>query len=288
MSNFIIDDIKRIAKGDNHISKIILINVVLFILDNLFNSLFKEWLGLPGSFMEFIFKPWTIITYMFMHASFIHILFNMLWFYWLGQLILEYIGKQRLIAIYFVGGIAGGLTYLIVYNLISLGDNPQMGPGLIGASAGVMAVVIAFSTLKPDYEMRLFLLGSIKMKYLGLGILILTSILDFSVNMGGKLAHLGGAAVGFSFIRGLQSGNDWSKPFYGILGVFSGLFSKKKTMKVVKKPNQDKTKTRAKKPPLSSTDQQRIDAILDKISASGYDTLTAEEKEFLFRASNKK
>lgn len=289
MSNFLVDDLKRIVKGDNPLSKIILITVILFILENLLSSFLpiKDWLGLPGNGFEYLLKPWTIITYMFVHQGFFHILFNMLWFYWMGQILLEYLGKQKVIAIYFIGGIAGGLTYLIAYSLMTLGSEPKMAQGLIGASAGVMAVVIAVATLLPDYEIKLFLIGRVPMKYLGIGILILTSIMDFSINMGGKLAHLGGAAVGFFFIRNLKAGNDWSKPFYGVVGMFSGFFTKKKRMKVVKKPTKSRTNSKQKKNGVSSTDQQRIDAILDKISASGYDTLTAEEKEFLFRASNK-
>jgi len=289
MSNFIIDDLKRIAKGDNPLSKIILITVIAFVLENLLSSVIpiKDWFGLPGGAFNFLLKPWTIVTYMFMHQGFFHILFNMLWLYWMGQILLEYLGKQKVVSIYFIGGIAGGLTYLVAYNLMTLGTEVTMGPGLIGASAGVMAVVIAVATLLPDYEVRLFLLGRVPMKYLGIGILVLTSIMDFSINMGGKLAHLGGAAVGFFFIRNLKTGNDWSKPFYGIANLFSGFFTKKRTMKVVKKPTKNKRKTKEKKNSVNSIDQQRIDAILDKISASGYDTLTAEEKEFLFRASNK-
>ncbi|MBD81258.1 MAG: rhomboid family intramembrane serine protease [Crocinitomicaceae bacterium] len=290
MSNFIVEDLKRILKGDNPLSKLILINVIVFIVDNLFGRFipFFEWLGLPGSAMEFIVKPWTLVTYMFMHGGFLHILFNMLWLYWMGRILLEYLGKRRVVSIYFFGGIAGGIAYLVAYNFMALTGDVAMGSGLIGASAGVMAVVIAVATLLPDYEVMLFLIGRVRMKYVGLGILILTSIIDFSINMGGKLAHLGGAALGYVFIRQLRSGNDWSSAFYGIVDWFMGLFASKQKLKVVKKPKRPGRTSTSKNQSVSATDQQRIDSILDKISESGYDALTTEEKEFLFRASNKK
>lgn len=298
MANFIVDDMKRIFGGDNSLSKIILVTCISYLVTNLLGYAFpiKTWLALPGEPVRLLLQPWSVVTYMFLHAGIFHILFNMLWLYWMGRILMEYLGDKRLTAVYFLGGIAGGLTYFLSYNLLSATGGAPMGGLLLGASAGVMAVVVAVATLLPDYEIMLFLFGRVKMKYVALGAIILTSILDFSVNMGGKLAHLGGAALGFFFIRRLQGGQDWSVPFHGFVGMFTSMFGRKKKMRVVsKKPPRQRSKRPAPrtasgptKSSMSESEKQRkIDAILDKISQSGYDSLSEEEKEFLFKASDK-
>lgn len=289
MSNFLVEDLKRIIKGDNPLTKIILVNVIVFLIINLLRPLvnFNDWFGLPGDLSEFVWKLYTLVTYMFLHAGLFHLFFNMLWLYFIGQIILEYIGPKRFISIYFLGGIAGGLTYLLAYNLFTISGSNAIGGGLIGASAGVMAIVIAGATLVPDYRVRLILFGTFPLKYIGVGIFILTSLLDLSENTGGKLAHVGGALIGYTFIRMLQSGNDLSIFFYSFITPITNLFKKNKPkMRVVKNDTTQKPKPKSTARPKA--EQQRIDAILDKISASGYDALTAEEKEILFRASNKK
>ncbi|MGB0402612.1 MAG: rhomboid family intramembrane serine protease [Salibacteraceae bacterium] len=289
MSNFLVEDLKRIIKGDNPLTKVILVNVVVFLVFNLLEPLFsfKSWFGLPGDLSELIWKPYTLVTYMFLHAGLFHLFFNMIWLYFVGQIILEYIGPKRFISIYFLGGIAGGLFYLVAYNLFILSGSDSIGGGLIGASAGVMAIVIAGATLVPDYRVKLVFFGTFPLKYIGVGIFILTSLLNLTENTGGKLAHVGGAIIGYTFIRMLQSGNDLSQLFYSFVTPLSNLFKKKKPkMRVVK--NERKAKPTPKTAARPKAEQQRIDAILDKISASGYDALTAEEKEILFRASNKK
>lgn len=295
MANFILDDAKRIFGSNNSLSKIILITCITYLVTNLLQYAFpiKQWLALPGEPITLITRPWSVVTYMFLHAGFFHILFNMLWLYWMGKLLIEYLGDKRFTTAYFMGGIAGGLTYFISYNLISLSGSAHMGFMLLGASAGVMSVVFAVATLLPEYEIMLFLFGRVKMKYVALGALILTSIIDFSVNMGGKLAHIGGAAFGYIFIKKLQSGQDWSVWFHGMVQWIISPFAGKKKMRVV--PNQQKTGARrtATQPQPKSAGltaqerQQKIDAILDKISQSGYDSLSESEKEFLFKASDK-
>ena len=169
-----------------------------------------------------------------------------------------------------------------------------MGGLLLGASAAVMAIVAASATLLPDHRINLFLLGPVPLKYLAIGALILTSVLDFSVNMGGKLAHIGGAALGFFFVRNLQNGKDWSVPFYSFLFAVRNPFIKK-DLRVVsnKKSNTGQRQETATPNPSAShlsdaEHQQKIDGILDKIGKSGYDSLTETEKEFLFKASGRK
>ena len=296
MANFLLDDFKRIFTGDNPLSKIIVLNVIVFLISQLFGGFIpiKNWFALPGDAASVLFHFWSIVTYMFLHANFMHILFNMLWLYWIGKILLEYLGPRRFVAIYFLGGIAGGLLYSISFNLLATAGSFPMGGLLLGASAAVMAIVAASATLLPDYRIQLFLLGPVPLKYLAIGALILTSVLDFSVNMGGKLAHIGGAALGFFFVRNLQSGKDWSVPFYGLLFAIRNPFVKKK-MRVISN-NSSKAKQEKRTPPpapntsdLSEEQHQlKIDNILDKIGKSGYDSLTETEKEFLFNASGRK
>ena len=296
MANFILDDFKRIITGDNPLSKIIVVNVVVFLITELFGRFIPivNWFALPGDAASFLLHFWSIITYMFLHANLMHILFNMLWLYWIGKILLEYLGPRRFAAIYFLGGIAGGLLYSLSFNLLAISGSFPMGGLLLGASAGVMAIVAASGTLLPDYRISLFLIGPVPLKYLAIGALILTSVLDFSVNMGGKLAHIGGAALGFFFVRNLQQGKDWSVPFYSFLFALRNPFMKKK-MRVVLN-NTSKAKSEKSTPPPSSgssnmseeQQQQLIDTILDKIGKSGYDSLTESEKEILFKASGRR
>lgn len=300
MANFLMDDFKQVVSGNNPLPKIILANVVVFLITNLFGSWIPlvEWFAIPGDIGAFVFQFWSALTYMFLHANFMHILFNMLWLYWIGKILIEYLGPRRFVAIYFLGGIAGGLLYLLAFNLFAaLGVYP-MGGLLLGASAGVMAIVAGSGTLLPDYRINLFLLGPVPLKYLAIGALILTSLLDFSVNMGGKLAHIGGAALGFFFIRNLQNGKDFSVPFYQVWFAIRNPFVKKK-MRVVSNNTRQRRQARSTSSTATSTatsnpssmskaqEQKKVDAILDKIGKSGYDSLTAEEKEFLFKASGK-
>lgn len=294
MANFIVEDFKRIFTNDNPLSKIIVLNVIAFVATNLIDSFIPviSWLAIPGDITRFIYQFWSIITYMFLHAGFMHILFNMLWLYWIGKILMEYLGNRRLVTIYFMGGVVGGLMYLIVYNVLAAMGSYPMGSLLLGASAGVMAVVVATATLLPDYRIHLLLLGPVPLKYLALGAVILTSVLDFSVNMGGKLAHLGGAAVGFLFIRRLQAGKDGSVLFYGLLDQLKRPFMRKKMRVVHNSTRKRATKTQSTgKSYQNMTEQdhqQKIDGILDKISKSGYDSLTDAEKEYLFKASGRK
>ncbi|MCB0480333.1 MAG: rhomboid family intramembrane serine protease [Flavobacteriales bacterium] len=294
MANFILDDAKKVFGGKSSLSKIILITCVTYLITNLLQYAFpiKNYFALPGDPGTLLMQPWSIVTYMFLHAGFFHILFNMLWLHWMGKILIEYLGDKRFSAVYFLGGIAGGLTYFVSYNILNATGSTHIGQLLLGASAGVMAVVFAVATLLPEFEIMLFLFGRVKMKYLALGALVLTSLLDFSVNMGGKLAHIGGAAMGYVFIKQLQSGQDWSVAFHGMISWFTGPFSAKKKMKVVS--NQYKAKAPRKEHATATGSnmtaaekQKRIDSILDKISQSGYDSLSESEKEFLFKASDK-
>lgn len=292
MANFIVEDIKRIFRGNGNIlEQIIVLNVAAFIVFNIVDNFFPltSYFLLPGTFGAFITQFWGLLTYMFIHAGFFHILFNMLWAYWIGRILLEYLGPQKFSAIYFLGGIAGGIAFLLLNSVLASTGSPMAGSGLVGASAAVMAIVAAVGTLLPNYTLHLFLIGPVRMKYLALGILVLTSIIDFSVNTGGKIAHLGGAAFGYLYIKALQSGKDIGSPYYATANFFKRLFTKGSKMKVTyRNTKTSRTRAKASSSSVASPSQEEIDRILDKISKSGYDSLTSKEKEILFKISKDK
>ncbi len=286
MANFILDDLKRVFRGENALTQIIVANVIIFVVLNVLFALtgiehiILPWLALIADGFFGLLKPWTYFTYQFLHGGFFHILFNMLWLYWIGRILTEYQGYKRFTTIYFLGGIAGGLMYEFIGFTTGIVPN---GTQLIGASGAVLAVIAATGTLLPNYTIRLFLIGPVPMKYLALGAIIITTLLDFNVNTGGKLAHLGGALFGYIYIKQLQRGKDIGIWFEALTQAFGNFFKRSPKLKVVSKKS---VKTPPpKKEHASSDSQARIDAILDKISQSGYDSLTKEERDFLFKAS---
>jgi len=209
---------------------------------------------------------------MFLHYEFSHILFNLLWLYWMGRLFAEYMGEKRLIYTYIIGGFCGGLLFVLIYGVAF--PQPNL---LLGASAGIMAVIVAIAALIPDYEMNLLFIGPVKLKWVALASFIITSVVDFSVNSGGKVAHIGGAFYGLLYTWQYRKGNDFvqklSSAFSSIGSIFKGSGSKKAKL----------TGTRGGR--ATPDKQRRIDDILDKISHSGYESLSKEEKDFLFKSS---
>lgn len=296
-----LEDLKSLFRGNNFIGQIILINAALFLLVNIVSNIFLDgsegpifsWLALPSFLTEFILVPWTLITYMFMHGGLWHVVFNMYMLYWFGRIFNDFMGEKRLAGLYFLGGIAGGVAYLLVYSLLYLTSDSGVNIILVGSSAAVMAITIAAGLRFPDYTIRLMFFGTVKLKYVALVIFILSTILDFSSNMGGKIAHLGGAAMGYFYIKGLEKGNDYALSFYGVYDRFLGLFKKSPKLRVVPNDHGKKATPKAQSKATAyaskhtSEVQAKTDAILDKISKSGYENLTKEEKDFLFKLSNK-
>lgn len=289
-------NIKKTFSKANSLSRLIYINAIVFlvflvceIISFLFNNPDIEaavlhLFAIPASLKTLLVRPWTLITYMFTHKDIWHILFNMLWLYWFGKIFLDYLDQRKLVAIYFLGGISGAIVYVLSFNIFPAFTGMIHDSVAIGASASVMAVVISTAAYIPDYSINLFLLGRIKIKYIALAIFILTSFMDFSVNSGGKLAHMGGALFGFFYILNLRKGRDIAKGFNRIIDSLTTLFKPRKKMKVsYKKPVTDYEYNKIK-----SDRQLKINQILDKISKGGYDSLTKEEKEFLFSESQKK
>ncbi len=290
------DDIKRTFRNGSYLVRLIIINIAVFLLIAVVSIIgyllnnqdititAVNLLSVPASFSSLLLKPWTVITYMFTHKDIWHILFNMLWLYWFGKIFLEYIGQKKLVAVYLLGGISGAVIYIISFNIFPAFTGLVDDSVAIGASAAVMAVVIAIAAYVPDYTITLFLFGKIKIKYMALAIFILTSVMDFSVNSGGKLAHIGGALFGYVYTMNLRRGRDMGKWINRIIDSMVTLFKPGKKMKVTyRKPVNDYEYNKMK------TDHQaRINTILDKISKGGYDSLTKEEKDLLFRESQKK
>jgi membrane associated rhomboid family serine protease len=263
---------------------ITLISIIGFLLRNELSSGLVSLLSVPADLKALLLRPWSLFTYMFTHKDILHILFNMLWLYWFGKIFLEYLDQRKLVAVYLLGGVSGAVLYVLSFNIFPAFTDLVGVSVAIGASASVMAVVVAISAYVPDYSINLFLLGRIKIKYMALGIIILTSVVDFSVNSGGKLAHIGGALFGYFYTMGIRKGKDPGKGFNSILDFFATLFRPRKKLKVThKKPVTDLDYNRMK-----AENQTRINSILDKISKGGYDSLTREEKEILFRESQKK
>lgn len=271
----------KVFQSGNPLFLFIGINVLVFLAINLLaagefltggSDSAADWLQLqlsmPAYYEQFPFKFWTIVSYMFTQRGFFHLLFNMLWLYWLGQIFLDFLNKRQFIFTYLAGGIIGALLYLLAFNLLPVFSGTVQNSFLLGSSASVMAVVVATATLVPNFTIQLLFLGGVKLKYLALAYFIL-DIIGIGSEPGGSLAHIGGAVLGFVYIQQLNRGTD-----------FSNVFKRRKKLKVVK--NKSAGTTAAALP-----DQEIIDKILDKISQSGYDSLTKMEKETLFKASKK-
>jgi membrane associated rhomboid family serine protease len=282
-------DIKYKLARLNVLEKIIVVNVVIFLiglllqmLQGAFHQSSLSWLELPSDFSDFIVKPWTIITYAFVHYAFLHILFNMLWLYVIGQMFLNLFNPKLALNVYFLGAICGGFLFMACYSLF-----PQVfvyGNRLVGASAAVRALLIFLCAYLPSQEIRFFTFN-LKLWYLGVAIVILDMFGLFGNNAGGNLAHIGGAALGYVYAIQLKKGNDIGKSFERFMDWVVSLFkfSKKAPLKTVHK-NKSKVGGYTKSDFNEFNDQKKIDVILDKISKSGYDSLTAEEKEYLFRS----
>jgi membrane associated rhomboid family serine protease len=291
------DDIKTTFRNGNNLTRLIYINIALFIIITIIGVIgfllvnpeisnqTIRFLSVPSSLQTLLLRPWTLITYMFTHKELLHILVNLLWLYWFGKIFLEYLDQKKLVVVYLLGGIAGAFTYVLSYNIFPAfrGIVGESIP-LLGASASVMAIVVSIATYIPDYTVYLFLLGRIKIKYIALGIFIFTSVMDFSVNSGGKLAHIGGALFGYIYILNYRRGHDIGSGVNKIIGFLVNLFKPARKLKVTHKRTADDFEYNK----VKVDHQKEINKILEKISKGGYDSLTKAEKDILFRESEKK
>jgi membrane associated rhomboid family serine protease len=285
MSTF--DNLKYKFQRFTIAEKLIVLNVIFFVIPfflktllylfNIPSTTFLSWFHLLPSFTEVLYRPWTLITYSFLHGSFMHILWNMILLYFVSRMYLNLFSEQQFLKNYLLGVLVGGLVFLIGYNLFPVFNG--MYPPLVGASAGVMAVLIFVATYTPNQEVRLLFIN-VKLQYIGIALVVVDILQIPNGNAGGRLAHLGGAFVGFLYANQLQKGNDIGSGLDRIWNFISSLFVAKKAKNmhtVHRSETVSKNKTK-------NGQQQKIDAILDKISTSGYESLTQEEKDFLFRA----
>jgi membrane associated rhomboid family serine protease len=290
----IIEEIKHSFRKGSILTKLIYVNLAVFVLVKLIQVFFFlfglgdtrfviEWLAVPASFSELLTRPWTIFTYMFLHEQFLHILFNILWLYWFGRIFLEYLDEKRLLGVYILGGLAGAALYIISFNLFPAFSQVLPFSLALGASAAVLAIVISISVYVPNYTIYLLFLGPVKLKYIAAFMIVLDVISIAGSNAGGHIAHLGGALFGWLFIRQYRQGNDITKSVTWVAAGISNLFKPSPRFKVEYKKTKDDFEYNKQK----VMRQQHIDEILDKISKSGYESLSKEEKEILFKVSKK-
>lgn len=294
------DEIRSRFDNGSAISRLIIINVALFATQSILflvftiagaGDVFSSFLNrlyVPSSAGALLRQPWSLLTYQFLHDPFgiFHILFNMLYLWWFGRIATEFIQERYITPLYLTGGLAGALLFILIYTL-----SPAFGGAalLVGASASVLAIVVAAATIVPDYTVHLILIGPVRLKWIAL-IAVLIDIVGITsgANVGGHLAHLGGALCGFLFIYSYQRGVHW---FDGILAWTDYLGARMRNeprVVYVNKEKQKPAREKASRQNTSEADQAKMDAILDKISASGYDSLSTEEKNFLFRISKDK
>ena len=292
----IADEIKESFKKGTVLTRLIYINLAVFVVVKLIQVvlfLFStgqpgtffiiDWLAVPASISELMSRPWTIFTYMFLHEGFLHILFNILWLYWFGRIFLEYMDGKKLLGVYLLGGLAGAALYILAFNLFPVFAQVLPVSRALGASAAVLAVVISISVYVPNYTINLIFIGPVRLKYIAAVMIVLDIISIAGSNAGGHIAHLGGALFGWFFIRQYRQGRDITKGINLAFYSLSKWMTPGKKLKVeYRKPRDDFEYNRQK-----AIKQQRIDDILDKISKSGYESLSKEEKELLFRVSNR-
>jgi membrane associated rhomboid family serine protease len=302
MGNPIISDIQQKIRNGNPITRLIIINAGVFLLISIFFIIFSvtggepagrsiqrfflQIFALPLSFDGLIHRPWTLITYMFSHLGVMHIFWNMITLFWFGEILSQYTSERKIIPLYLLGGLAGGIVTIALITFIPPLQR-DLGAPLIGASAGVTAIIIAAATLVPEVRMNMMFIGPVKLLYVALFVIFIDvlNVASFE-NIGGNLSHLGGALMGYLFIVQYKKGIDMAKPinrFFDWVKNMGGKSGKGKMKVVYKRSVSDEEYNYQK-----NINQKQIDAILDKISKSGYESLSKVEKDILFKASNKK
>lgn len=290
-SNQFLDHFRHFFRQPNVLPRLIIINAAVFLLVyvvNLFAWLFQaetgsalmspltRWLALPANMDQLLTKPWTIASYMFLHEGFFHLFFNMIVLYFGGQIFLLYMSSRKLLSTYIIGGLVGGVFYVLAYNLFPVFHQISEISVALGASASVLAILIAAATYVPEYRVNLMLVGPVKLKYLAIFFVVLDFFSIQGNNPGGHIAHLGGALWGFLYVWFYRNGTD-------VYSVFNQFY--RKPMEV--KPGNRKTArpmTDEEYNAQKNREQQNIDHILDKIAKDGYKSLTKKEKEFLFKS----
>ena len=305
----ILDDVRfAFRMRSNMHLKLIIINVAVFIFINILlvttyllnlvsvYELFANQLELPAAFGKLIYRPFTLLTYAFHHANILHIAFNMLALYWFGEILQDYIGSKRLLSTYILSALAGGILFVLLYNFAPVKMwNKDVGVvELLGASGAVYGVLMAVATVSGSHTIFLFLIGPVQVKYIAWFYVLVSYLALLSQNAGGNMAHLGGAFMGYFYIYQLRNGRDFGVWIHRFLSWLNGLFVRKPKVRVAYKATKVAQKVTINNPPQGNTPpqkvaqqigankyrptQQEIDDILDKISESGYDSLSKEDK----------
>ncbi|MEP5611699.1 MAG: rhomboid family intramembrane serine protease [Cyclobacteriaceae bacterium] len=305
MNGGLFDDFKNAwGKPNNAVVQLILINLMVFVgarvvkvffdisgATDTFFFLFRK-LQLPADIGLLFTQPWTIVTYFFTHFDFFHVLFNMLFLFWFGRIIQEFLNSKRVISLYVLGGLFGGLLYIFIYNFIPFYSDRVAESLMLGASAGVFAIVVGAAVFMPNYTFFLLFLGPVKIKYIAIFYVFMSFIGSTGGNAGGEIAHLGGAFVGWLYITQLNKGSDIGGWVISFISFVKSMFKPQPKIKVThrggsRRPSRKAASKAESSSSASSTPQAEIDAILDKISQSGYESLSKDEKQKLFNASKK-
>ncbi|MCF8230642.1 MAG: rhomboid family intramembrane serine protease [Bacteroidales bacterium] len=299
-----LDNAAAFFKSNSPLARLILINVIVFVAINIINlflwlfeidgqskisgiSIVTEWLSVPSDLGQLFIRPWTLVTYMFLQEGFFHILFNMIILYFGGRIFTEYLSNKKLVKTYIFGGLIGAAFFILAFNIFPVFSDAQSRALALGSSASVLAVLIAIATYIPNYSVMLIFLGRVKLKYIAIFFVVIDVFSIQQGNAGGHIAHLGGAFWGFLYANNLKKGRELGTFFDRIK--WPNFSRKSKSSKkshfedvyVNSRPMTDEEYNAKKR-----ERQKQIDKILDKISRSGYESLTKEEKEILFRNSN--
>lgn len=290
----ILDDLKTEYRMGGVVQRLIFWNVGLFLIPLVLFSILNlsmdtsafdwrsganDWFSLSANPADLLWKPWSILGYAFLHQGVLHILFNMMMLFFAGRLFLTFFTQKQLFGLYALSAVFAALVYIAGYSIFA----PNVSSKMVGASAAIMAILIATATYAPYYQIRLLLIGTVKLWHLAIVLVALDLIYAAAENTGGHVAHLSGALFGFVYIKLLQNGTDLNKGVSTFLDFFTNLFKPKKATPFKKVHRNTTAKPRAAAKPVKDLTQKQIDDILDKISKSGYDSLTKEEKEFLFK-----
>jgi len=285
------DQIKDTFRQGSSLIKLVYINAAVFLFIKVLQVLaflfgfsgvaefLLPWLAVPADLSQLLTRPWTLFTYMFLHEGFLHILFNLLWLYVFGRIFLMYLNEKRLVSVYLVGGLSGAVLYILAFNVFPAFQDVVPMSIALGASASVMAIVIAISVYVPNFSINLLLIGPVKLKYIAIFTIVLDVLSIPTSNSGGHIAHLGGALFGYLYIAQHRRGRNITRGFDRFMDRVFTLFKPKPRFRVThKRPGTDMEYNKWK-----AQRQKRIDEILEKISKNAYESLTKEEQEILFK-----
>lgn len=291
-----IDDIKRSYRSGSMLLRLIYINIAVFVVLRLLGLVFflagenieflLQWVEVPSTPSTLLYRPWTVITYSIVHYDVFHILFNMLWLYWLGRIFMEYFNGKQLTALYIYGALGGAALYVLAYNLLPAFAHANAF--MLGASASVLAIVVATAVYVPEYKIGLLFIGAISLKWVALVTVLIDLISIDSINAGGHLAHLGGALVGMCYSLMMRRGCDITAPLNAVIDKLVTLLNRNRGVgaPVAGKAFRGKTNTSSSQQ-SSQHSESDLDRVLAKIKQSGYTALTDEERDLLFSFSNK-